>query len=450
MREIIDMLRPGDINPFFGESKQFPERFIRPEDLLAQQAGPGDVIDDVKPGDLDTSFGNKGVVTRPSIGIGLPTGDGRYWVVSKLNLVGRGPRLHVIRLLSYGSPDPDFALGGKIVDLHPFADHTQLTNAVLQSSGNIIVAGYIYFTDAPDERAVFVARINKEGELDLSFGNEGIKLIQLSGNPLRTTLYDIAVQPDDKIIVTAMASWRVKSFPRIIRLNADGALDVDFAKFGVAYDLPAQVYMFGTLALSNKKLLLHGLSATDEDAVVMRLHADGRVDRTFGEEGIVRLSHPLYRRMGAVAAAEFQKSDGSVVVGGYADSHEGVAGGFIARILSSGHLDPRFNRGRILFFTNDWVDEIATQDDKIVFQGTARRGPSARLIVGRIRPDGLPDPTFGDDGFVIYERPVQTGLSSQYANIHIESAGQEQRKLLVSNVNQLDEDFDTQLLRIIL
>jgi hypothetical protein len=71
---------------------------------------------------------------------------------------------------------------------------------------------------------------------------------------------------------------------------------------------------------------------------------------------------------------------------------------FLARLDSTGHLDPTFGAGGVLADASEYlITELAhTPDDKVVGVGTT----GYAIVVERFLANGALDPTFGDDGEV--------------------------------------------------
>jgi uncharacterized delta-60 repeat protein len=158
------------------------------------------------------------------------------------------------------------------------------------------------------------------GDLDPTFGNQGIVQISISNNG--TTPKSIAVQSDGKIIVggqygtVAGASSTVIQHSFLLRLNTDGSFDSSFGKSGItAYDFNARGDGINVIKLqSDGKILFAGFvgnSSGGTDFMVGRAATNGAIDTTFGSKGFA--NHP-----GGMALYMDLAANGEIVAGGTA------------------------------------------------------------------------------------------------------------------------------------
>ncbi len=143
------------------------------------------------------------------------------------------------------------------------------------------------------------------------------------------------------------------------------------------------------------------VGGTFADFVVARFDANGVLDATFGDAGIVTTDMIPDKQEEALAVAI--AADGGIVVAGYSGFDATVA---LARYLPDGSLDPAFGsggrvvgtlpgRGYAMAIEPDGAIVVAGESD---VQG--RGDDFEDLLVARFRPDGTLDPTFGDGGQV--------------------------------------------------
>jgi len=163
-------------------------------------------------GTLDTTFAS--ITDLSSVYcLGIQT-DGKILVGS----FGGGIR----RLTSGGGNDTSFVTG---------TNFTTTTNAIgsavslkIQTDGKILVGGD--FAKYNGVTRKFLARLNTNGGLDLTFVPDLIYITGNGGTPLRT----IDVQTDNKIVIGGTFMNISSSYSRkgIARLNASGTLDLSF------------------------------------------------------------------------------------------------------------------------------------------------------------------------------------------------------------------------------
>src|SRR5262245_60239759 len=133
------------------------------------------------------------------------------------------------RLMSAGDLDPTFSTDGmQIVDLA--GSGNEMVNATaVQSDGKVVLAGK--YTSG--ELDFFVARLNKDGSTDTTFGGgDGFITIDFSVND---EAQDLAIDSSGKIVVVGTSSSGAGSNARnfaIARLTTAGALDTTFSGDG--------------------------------------------------------------------------------------------------------------------------------------------------------------------------------------------------------------------------
>jgi uncharacterized delta-60 repeat protein len=206
-------------------------------------------------------------------------------------------RIYIARLLPDGNLDPGFGKGGTVVNDQPW-----LGDIALDGSGQAI-----YTTDLNDAAGCegygggLMARLDAAGALDTSFGNGGVQSV----SPAQTRPLRIAIDRSNRILVmrnaTSGESKYLVSFHVVSRWNADGSLDASFGTDGeTAIPLPGEGRGLNALAVDSRgRALLAGSIAPTRTTkqvrrhewprprfVLVRLQASGRLDGTFGANGL--------------------------------------------------------------------------------------------------------------------------------------------------------------------
>src|SRR6266566_313079 len=202
-----------------------------------------------------------------------------------------------------GDLDSSFGTGGLVTT--DFAGRGDFGLAVaLQSDGKIVAAG--------NSSAVGVfsvnfalARYNTNGSLDSTFGTGGTVLTSFGGN--LSAAFDVAVQPDDKIVAVGVAG----SDFGIARYSANGTLDPTFGSGGlVTTDFGGSDQANGIALQPDGKIVVVG--PLQGKIGVARYNTDGSLDSTFGSGGKVMTdASPSFD--GAFDVAVWS---GKIVVGG--------------------------------------------------------------------------------------------------------------------------------------
>jgi uncharacterized delta-60 repeat protein len=268
-----------------------------------------------------------------------------------------------------GALDTTFGDGGKTVLSQP--TDAVLGGITVDDQNRILVA---YSRNAFPYPSKEVARLNEDGSVDCSFGNNGEVTIG-SGNYATHT--GVSVDAQDRIVLTGSSG-------SVARLDCQGNVDTSFGQGGTAYvDFGADGYAIAALVSLDAQghiVVVGNVRQDFPDApsiihfAVVRLNADGSLDTGFGNQGRETVDFG-----GSVEFAEGMavQPDGKVVVVGYSDQAQ-AGRGFdfaLARLnATDGSLDSTFgNGGEVLtnFGSDAGAYGVAIQPDrKIVVVGS--------------------------------------------------------------------------------
>ena len=189
----------------------------------------------------------------------------------------------------------------------------------------------------------------------------------------------MALQRDGRLVVAGSANGNVA----VMRLNADGSLDQNFAvggrktiDFGGFYDGANAV-----LLQPNGNIVLAGTGNGNQDFAVVRLNPDGSFDPTFDGDGIVGVNFGGKDVGWAVAL----QSNGKLVVAG-ATTTGSVQSMALMRLNADGALDTTFDfdgKKTIAFGGSAIANAVALQaDGKIVLAGTDAGDVAVARVTG--------------------------------------------------------------------
>jgi uncharacterized delta-60 repeat protein len=262
-----------------------------------------------------------------------------------------------------------------------------------------------------------LARLDPDGSVDTTFGNNGLVTLDLGGNEF---VSDVLLLQNGNIVVAGTT-------------DAGGEQDAVFARFlGTGAPDPA----FGTGAVAGTTVIgvtgqndnisaiamqpdgrLTACGTTDEidngidysgDMLALRVNAAGLVDTTFGSEGVVRVDGSSQH---AIANACAALADGSVVLAGYLGA-PGVADPALVRLLPDGTLDARFGGNGITRFSLEHLAAIQSivvlADGNLAVAGELNplHNTDAHLDMFVARVDaisGALDPSFGNQGVTVLD-----------------------------------------------
>ena len=324
-------------------------------------------------GRLDRTFGDGGYVSSAHFPIEeshprtIRAGFGR-----DLAIMGDG------RIVTTGSHDPDFNLGfcsflsqifpngslrlrfgyqgirrrcidrTRIYRGKKYPERIALDSRSIDLTGNgkILIAGNQM--KGGGRELPFLARLNRNGSLDRSFrgnprtgtGQSGIVQIRGEGSSFNNRFYDVRALRHRKVLAVGGLDGNMI----VARFNPDGTLDNRFGAHGIArIDIngPADCYCVNATGVAfdskGRIVIVRGdgreNGIRNEGLLVARLTRNGRLDRSFGRNGIFR-PRKGWRFEGSSVAIE---RDGRIVIGG---SHESSF--TMVRLKPNGGFDRSF------------------------------------------------------------------------------------------------------------
>lgn len=257
-------------------------------------------------GEPDKTFDQDGLVTLDSgafeSGNDVAVApDGGIVVVGSTSVGPGGGEMTVYRLTSTGQPDGTFdgdgalGFGGSKYD-EAFA-------VAVQRDGRILVAGL----DSTDATAR-VYRLLDDARPDTSFSGDGVAQVAGTTNEV----HDLQVGPGGSVYVLGSYGNSIDYDGIVVRLSSAGAVDPAFGGApGTRLDLGGDETFTSLDVARDGKVVVAGTTTVGNDAVIGRLLADGRPDRTFGPQGMHRLVGGTQTAYGATT-----QRDGKILVTG--------------------------------------------------------------------------------------------------------------------------------------
>lgn len=362
------------------------------------------------PGDFDPTFGDGGVVmTAIGNNFGMASDmvlqpDGKVIVVGRARIGAY--KAVLVRYNADGTLDATFGEGG-VVTTPSVGITDRAESVVLLPDGRIVVSGFI---DAGATYYAIVMRYFDDGDLDPTFGENGICHLQTLGNS-----ETLALQDDGKVIV----GGHVADNFGLARVNTDGTIDTSYGTDGyVTTDMTQYSYIFDLAFQEDGKLIAAGFKGGETsygDVVVARYTVDGILDTSFGTEGL------YINDLGGLAdfgTSVGIQTDGKIIVGSHKELDDPlevpVYDATIIRLNSDGTLDDTFGTNGIaaikMVEEANYVQDLTIQaDGKILFTGSVVTGgaSSYHTYVTRLNTDGSLDQSFADQG-VKYINPFGT------------------------------------------
>jgi uncharacterized delta-60 repeat protein len=304
------------------------------------------------PRSLDPTFARNGVLTLPIPGIAgdeaaavLALPDSKFLVA--IPLTGANAPVAIARLNDDGSLDETFGPARRgFVEIALEGARISYVSGLdaLEDDGWLIRLQY--FSTTSDDVGLALVRLKKTGELNETFGTNGVRFISHYGNPDPASVPRKTSRPTGRSSQIAHASLRSTA-----------------------------------LKVGGKIVLLHLVFFADAPlpvGVVIRLQADGSLDRSFNGSGYVVVNVATSNNVSGIAV----QADGKVLVCGAYQDESGGRGVFLARLDTNGALDSQFNGGVAVLIPDD-------EGESFLQSISVREGDGRIIVAGRALRSGL-------------------------------------------------------------
>ncbi len=295
------------------------------------------------------------------------------------SFVGVPDKIGLARLQADGMPDEDFGNAGQLLfEFDGFSAHARQLRKY--SNGDFLLWGAMEADTASAISHIVLIRFKANGDLDPFFGPAGngvlIKPIGPASPFLGITPPTLRIAPDEKIV---LAGTYTNGFS-VSRYNADGSDDLTFGTNGQVVIADLFFAQVGSMAVQlDGKILTAGDSYDNGDPrfTLVRQNADGSLDSSFGDNGMVFNDVATY---GCYINSLALQEDGKAVVVGRGEFALGSRW-IVARYQANGALDAGFGTNGLVitnFENGDGAayDVVIDAQHAIYVAGSARRlGP---------------------------------------------------------------------------
>jgi uncharacterized delta-60 repeat protein len=358
-------------------------------------------VANAQPGTLDSTFVTGGKVIFDFPEGGLECYNARSQSDGKIICVGNGSRklgstdagIAILRFLKNGLPDSAFGKQGCTFINSTYYSFQTAYAVAIQTDNKIIVAGYGARGEFEDVNYdMIIARLTADSKIDSSFGVNGIAIADYGKGDIA---YDIAIQPDGKIIIQGSSS----GYFNTLRYLPNGTLDASFGGQGYVITQFSGVASGSSVVLQPDGKIIAAGSDFDK-LLLVRYMPDGSLDETFGDNGTVRSDLTNYSDN---ANDMVLQPDGKIIVGGYITSIiKGSA--LLVRYNTNGSLDSSFGNNGFTIHTVGYASDAKSiqlqSDGKIITAGGYNESlkSSGHFTVSRFTKNGTIDSSFGDNG----------------------------------------------------
>lgn len=363
----------------------------------------------LNPLSFDTTFGTNG---RKQLSIPFPTyeevkksvvqSDNKVVVLTRMfinNLYFSG----IERFNENGSPDITFGSNGKIGLGFYFTDFDALA---VDNANNIIVSGYTSLSSG------VILRITPAGALDPTFGDQGITYLE-DNIDFIPRINSIKIQSNNKIVLGGGNNVNGIVDYLLIRLNENGTVDTTFGNNGISMVGLNNVSEMITAieVLNDGKIVATGFTnenfGNDFQAVVLKFNSVGLLDPTFNGNGKYLTSRSVDFYVNGDIKVQ---NDGKIL-----STFESLNDNFILyRLNSNGTLDNNFGSGGYVNTYITGFDKSAqihynSTNQAITLIGTTVEEEIGKFALVRYFGNGEIDFSFGNSGIVV----TDLGYNSQ-------------------------------------
>lgn len=319
------------------------------------------------------------------------------------------------RFRADGTYDTAFGVDGKVVT--NFGGGAQgINDLVIGPDGTTYALGYgaSRYGDEDNRYYAVVLKMRPDGSLDPSYGIEGRALAYVYSGYSVANMGGFALQPDGGTVVAGYAYDRGMPRCAVTGLDPQGR-----HTWGAYFNFTDYAYCYNIARQADGKILVAGGfgSSAGVKMGVARLTAEGSMDVTFGTNGLATVSPAGANGFGYNVAVQV---DGRILVSGVLRNGSEENDVAVARLTSTGALDPTFGTGGVFR-----LDVSGTSNYDALF-GLGLRSDGRIVVTGEVYPTstasrdifvlgltaaGALDPTYGTNGLT-----TLPGASEESAN----------------------------------
>jgi uncharacterized delta-60 repeat protein len=242
-----------------------------------------------------------------------------------------------------GSLDKSFGEGGKkLLDFGQVGG--DLNGGILKGDGSFVGIGFYFPYSVPNSTLDFMLiHLNADGHPNSQFGNNGMLTGFIPGK--LAGLYQPKLFSDGKVIVRYTA-FGENGMQGLIRYLPDGTTDVEFAEQGI---LKTSAYLFDVLPDQSIVTFesVHDNTTYTNSTVMSRYTKEGKPDLSFGKNGQKVIS----LRANSYLSATALQPGGGILLTGWFSNERWQQQGFMVRLDADGNVDKQFGAGGEVAFS---------------------------------------------------------------------------------------------------
>lgn len=234
----------------------------------------------------DISFGNASVVNT-NYNNNDDSSIGRTFILSDNKFFSLGKN-RVIRFNENGTLDTNFGLNGTFT-LPNFSISVSLTN-VFFKNGFFYMVGNCWNNSATTYTDAFIAKVDYSGNLDTTFGNNGVVIYNINEEE---TFSALNITSDNKIIAVGIKKTGIWQKLFLARFNSNGTIDSSYQTNGYKeiYVFPIQTIKVDRISeIENGKFYIAVTGRIDINEfqgklALVKIDIDGNLDLSFNTTG---------------------------------------------------------------------------------------------------------------------------------------------------------------------
>jgi len=268
-----------------------------------------------------------------------------------------------------------------------------ITNLKYDNNGNIVAVGVI----AGNLYAPIILKTNADGIIDKNFGTNG--MVTLSGylmGPQSSQIYDVKITNENKILLFLLSS--IINKPIIIRLNENGTVDKSFGNNG---EVILDVDYILTINTENNDFMYIASYSDNVGAWISKYNYNGVIDTNFGIKGKAYLTDNATFKIFPNSIKIL--NDGSIFVVGYDSFNSFAKLAFCKLNQQGNLVTDFANNGKWImdmgnYYRKQFYNAIETNSGNLVLTGEI---VSNRFICS-FNSNGTINQNFGENGFFYY------------------------------------------------
>jgi uncharacterized delta-60 repeat protein len=310
-----------------------------------------------------------------------------------------------------GEIDVTFGVNGYTYTDHVIGVHEMYKNIITLADDKIVAVGYT----SEANQNVILTKYDANGIPDLSFGNNGLAIYDLSigGDEQAFSVKELY---DGKMLVVGVIEGMTSNNGFLMRVEANGDLDLSFGTNGyVMFNSGANTFAVGfDLHVNQDNSIYVGASVLNANAnadfAIFKFTQGGGLDLSFAASG----SNVFDFGADEILMSMDVDANGNIFLAGIKDDGA-TTNGLLVKLNSYGLIENSFNGTGMIEYQNAMQDHYfndvkAVGTNKVLVVGYEGTGADIDGILLMYNGDGTPDNSFSSDGKQVSDIGMSNGV----------------------------------------